>query len=227
MSHILKQKERGSLVIISGPSGAGKGTCIKKYLESHDNVWLSISCTSRDIRPGDVPNESYYFLTREEFEKKIENNELLEYAEYNGNYYGTPKEYIESKLQNGFDVLLEIEVQGALKVKSLVPEAICIFIMPPSMKELRKRLVGRGTDSKEKILGRFKTAYKEINEVTSYNYVVVNDEVDNAVKKIDSILVAEKCNVSRIEQLFLGNEEEEIHELLVDDKVFVNEDVKI
>lgn len=227
MNKIVKQNERGSLIVISGPSGAGKGTCIKKYLETHDNVWLSISCTSRAIRPGDIPDQSYYFLTREEFENKIKNNELLEYAEYNGNYYGTPKEHIEEKLQNGYDVLLEIEVQGALKVKELVPEAICIFIMPPSMKELRERLVGRGTDSKEKILGRFKTAYKEINEVTNYNYVVVNDNVDNAVNKIAAILLSEKCRVDRIENLYLGNEEEEIHELLIDDKVFVNEDVKI
>lgn len=227
MEKIIKQKQRGSLIVISGPSGSGKGTCIQEFLKNRNNVWLSISCTSRDIRPGDVPNETYYFLTKEEFEKKIENNELLEYAQYNGNYYGTPKEHIEEKLASGIDVLLEIEVQGALKVKELVPEAICIFIMPPSMNELKKRLVGRGTEDKEKVLGRFKTAYKEINEVTSYNYVVINDEVKNAVEKIAAILLSEKCRVDRIEEVYLGNEEEELHELLMDDKEFVNEDIKI
>lgn len=227
MNKILKQKERGSLIVISGPSGAGKGTIIKKYLDEYENAWLSVSCTSRAQRPGDIPDVSYYFLTRDQFEEKIKNNELLEYTEYNGNYYGTPKEHIEEKLKNGIDVLLEIEVQGALAVKELIPEALCIFIMPPSMKELRERLVGRGTDSKEKILGRFKTAYKEINEVTNYNYVVVNDEVENAVEKINAILISEKCRVDRIEEVYLGNEEEEIHEILIDDKIFVNEDIKI
>lgn len=223
---ILKQRERGSLIVISGPSGCGKGTIIQEFLKNHDNVWLSISCTSRDMRPGDIKDETYYFISREEFEKKIENNEFLEYALYNGNYYGTPKEHIEEKLTKGIDVILEIEVQGALKVKEIVPEAICIFIMPPSMKELRKRLVGRRTESKEKVLNRFKTAYREINEVTRYNYVVTNDSVEEASMKIAAIIMSEKCSVDRIEEVYLNNEEEEIHELLMD-KEFINEDIKI
>ena len=226
MSKIIKQRERGSLIVVSGPSGCGKGTVIQEFLKSHKDAWLSISCTSRDPRPGDVPNESYYFITREEFEEKIEKNEFLEYAEYNKNYYGTPKEHIEERLAKGIDVILEIEVQGALKVKELVPEAICIFIMPPSMKELKKRLVGRGTESKEKVLGRFKTAYQEINNVTRYNYVVTNDDVENAVAKMSAILLSEKCRVDRIEEVYLNNEEEEIHELLMDE-TFINEDIKI
>ncbi len=227
MSSIIKERTRGSLVVISGPSGAGKDTVVAKYLRKRSSkAWLSVSCTSRGMRPGDKEGKSYYFLTKEEFEEKIDKNELLEYALYNGNYYGTPKEHIEEHLQNGEDVFLVIEVQGALKVKELIPEAICIFIMPPSMKELRKRLVGRKTESKEKVLNRFKTAYQEINELSNYNYVVTNDEVDNAVKKIQSILLSEKCRVDRIEQLYLGNEEEEIHELLMDED-FVNEDIKI
>lgn len=226
MSKILKQRERGSLIVISGPSGCGKGTIIQDFLKNHDNVWLSISCTSRDMRPGDIKDETYYFISREEFEKKIENNEFLEYALYNGNYYGTPKEHIEEKLTKGIDVILEIEVQGALKVKEIVPEAICIFIMPPSMKELRKRLVGRRTESKEKVLNRFKTAYREINEVTRYNYVVTNDSVEEASMKIAAIIMSEKCSVDRIEEVYLNNEEEEIHELLMD-KEFINEDIKI
>lgn len=226
MSKIIKQRERGSLIVVSGPSGCGKGTVIQEFLKSHKDAWLSVSCTSRDPRPGDVPNESYYFITREEFEEKIEKGEFLEYAEYNKNYYGTPKEHIEERLAKGIDVILEIEVQGALKVKELVPEAICIFIMPPSMKELKKRLVGRGTESKEKVLGRFKTAYQEINNVTRYNYVVTNDDVENAVAKMSAILLSEKCRVDRIEEVYLNNEEEEIHELLMDE-TFINEDIKI
>lgn len=228
MSSIVKQKERGSLVVISGPSGAGKDTVVAKYIRKRkSNAWLSVSCTSRPMRPGDKEGKSYFFLSREEFEKKIENGDFLEYALYNDNYYGTPKEHIEEKLKAGKDVILVIEVQGALKVKELIPEAICIFIMPPSMKELRQRLVGRRTESKEKVLNRFKTAYQEINEVANYNYVVTNDEVDNAVAKIQAILLSEKCRVDRIEQLFLGNEEEEIHELLMDNETFINEDIKV
>ena len=228
MSKIIKQVERGSLIIISGPSGSGKGTIIKEYLKTNrDHSWLSVSCTSRPIRPGDEEGVNYYFVTKKEFERLIKKGEFLEYAEYNGNYYGTPKEYIESRLSSGIDVLLEIEVQGALKVKELVPEAIFIFIMPPSMKELRERLVGRGTEDIDAILGRFKRAYKEINEVTKYNYVITNDKIEEAVLKMQSIIISEKCRVDRIEEVYLGNEEEEIHELLRDDKHFINKDIEI
>ena len=215
------------IIGIAGKAGAGKDTVVAKYLRKRSsNAWLSISCTSRDMRPGDKEGKSYYFISKEEFERKIENGDFLEYALYNGNYYGTPKEHIEEHLQHGEDVFLVIEVQGALKVKELVPEAICIFIMPPSMKELRKRLVGRKTESKEKVLNRFKTAYQEINEVANYNYVVTNDEIDNAVNKIQAILLSEKCRVDRIEQVFLGNEEEEIHELLMDQE-FDNSEISL
>lgn len=226
MSKIIKQKERGSLIVVSGPSGSGKGTIIQEFLKKHKEAWLSVSYTSRTPRTNDVPGETYNFITREEFEDKIKKGDLLEYAEYSGSYYGTPREHIEEKLVKGTDVILEIDVQGALKVKELVPETICIFILPPSMKELKKRLVGRGTDSKEKILSRFKTAYQEINQITSYNYVVTNDDLEDAVNKIGAIILSEKCRVDRIEQVYLGNEEEEIHELLMDE-AFVNEDIKI
>ena len=223
---VIKEKSRGSLIVISGPSGAGKGTIIKEFLNIHENAWLSISCTSRAPRPGDKEGETYYFLSKEEFEKMISNNEFLEYAEYNGAYYGTPKKYIDDRLNSGIDVILEIEVQGALKVRELLPEAICIFILPPSMSELRRRLTCRWTETKDKVLSRFKRAYQEINEVKDYNYVVVNDTVENAVQKITSILIASKCSVDRIENIYLDNQEEEIHEILMD-KTFENRDIHI
>lgn len=222
---MIKSNRRGSLIVLSGPSGSGKGTICSSLVKENKNIWVSISCTSRSVRGNEQNGIDYYFLTREEFEKKIEDNGFLEYALYNGNYYGTPKAEIEKKLENGIDVILEIEVQGALKIKKLVKEAIFIFILPPSMEELKSRLEKRGTETEEKILKRFKTAYQEINELNKYNYVVVNDEVGKAVDKINAILKAEKCRVDRIEEVYLNNKEEILHESLMD-KEFVNEDIK-
>ena len=213
---IIRTKGKGNLIVISAPSGAGKGTVIDGVMKINNNLWLSVSMTSRNMRINDIPGETYFFVSKEEFEERIKEGVFLEYAIYNGNYYGTPKDKIQEKLDQGIDVILEIEIQGALKVKELVPDAIFIFILPPSMKELRRRLVNRGTDSKEKVLERFKTAYKEINEVTKYNYVVINDEVEKAVSKVNAILLSERCRVDRIEDVYLDNMEEEIHELLVD-----------
>lgn len=213
---MIRTKKRGTLIVISAPSGAGKGTVISNLLEKENNLWLSVSATSRAPRTNDIEGETYYFYSKEEFENKIKEGYFLEYAEYAGNYYGTPKKIIEEKLNEGIDVILEIEIQGAMQIKNLIPESIFIFIMPPTLEELKRRLVGRNTDSKEKIIERFKIAYKEINEVSKYNYVVVNDEVDNAVSKIQAIIKAEKCRVDRIEEVLLSNEEEYIHELLVD-----------
>ncbi len=213
---MIKTRSKGTLIVISAPSGAGKGTVISKLLEKENNLWLSVSATSRTPRTNDKEGVTYYFYSKEEFENKIKEGYFLEYAEYAGNYYGTPKKFIEEKLNKGIDVILEIEIQGAMQIKKLIPEALFIFIMPPTLEELKRRLVGRNTDSKEKIIERFKIAYKEINEVSKYNYVVVNDEVDNAVSKIQAIIKAEKCRVDRIEEVLLNNEEEYIHELLVD-----------
>lgn len=224
--NIIKQKERGSLVVISGPSGAGKDTVVLEYLKENKNAWVSVSCTSRDMRPGEKEGESYFYISKEEFEEKIKNDEFLEYALYNGNYYGTPKGQVEEKLKKGIDVILVIEVQGAIQIKEKLKEAVFIFIMPPTMKELKRRLINRGTESKDKVLNRFKTAYQEINEVSKYNYVVINDDLKNATLKLKSILISEKCRVDRIEEVYLKNKEEEIHELLLD-KEFINEDITL
>ena len=212
MADMIKLKKRGLLIVVSGPSGAGKDTVCNAVALNNPNVWISISCTSRSIRNGEKEGVNYFYLTRDEFVKKIENNEFLEYAIYNDNYYGTPLYKIEEKLNQGIDTILVIEVQGALKVKKLYPDAVFIFILPPSMEELRNRLVNRGTESKEKIFDRFKTAYREINEISKYNYVIVNDKLEDAVNKMESIIVSERCRVDRIEETNVSNIEEVLHE---------------
>ena len=220
---MIKTKSKGNLIVISGPSGAGKGTIINKLKEINKNIWLSVSATTRPIRSNDIENVTYFFYSKEEFEEKINNDEFLEYAIYSDNYYGTPKSEINKKLDEGIDVILEIEIQGALQIKELVKDAIFIFVMPPSMDILKNRLVNRGTDSEEKILKRFKRAYTEINEVTKYNYVVINDDIDMAVNKVNSILLSERCRVDRIEEIYLNSEEERLHEELVN-KELINEE---
>ena len=228
MKNMVKTKKQGLLIVISGPSGCGKNSIINELLKIRKNTWVSISCTSREPRGEEKDGVNYYFLSKEEFEEEISNDDFLEYAEYSGNYYGTPKKYIKEHLDNGEDVILEIEIQGALKIKEKLDETIFIFIMPPSMKELKKRLINRNTDSLEKIEKRFKRAYEEINEISKYNYVVVNDDLSLAVKKVDSILEAEKCRVDRIEEVYLDSKEEQIHEALLDDiKDFDNSKIEL
>lgn len=220
---MIKSKKTGQIIVISAPSGAGKGTIISKLIENDSkNRWLSISATSREPRKGEKEGVNYYYLTEKEFKKRIKENFFLEYTNYAGNYYGTPREYIKEKVNNGIDVILEIEIEGATNIKKLIPEALFIFIMPPSLKELVKRLKNRGTESDEKIIKRFHTAYKEVNEVTKYNYVVVNDKIETAVDKIEAIIKAEKCRVDRIEEVYLDTKEEEIHELLMSNDKFDN-----
>lgn len=219
---MIKTSNTGELIIISGTTCAGKGTIINKLLEENDNICLSTSYTSRPIRPKEVNGKDYYFVTREEFEAKIKNDDFLEYAcvRY-GEYFGTPKKEVIDLLNSGKDVILEIDVQGAAIIKEKYPNTLLIFILAPSMEEVKKRILNRRTETKEQIIDRFKTAYKEINEVNKYNYVVINDEVNKCVEKVKSILIANKCRVDRIEELSVENEEEFIHELLMD-KDFIN-----
>lgn len=216
---MIKQKNTGQVIVISSPSGGGKGSIIQGLLKNDNKSRvLSISTTSRPMRNNDIAGVTYNFVSKEEFEKLIKEDYFLEYTNYVGNYYGTPKNFIKEKLQEGIDVILEIEIEGASNIKKLIPEAIFIFIMPPSLKILVERLKKRNTDSNDKIIERFNTAYKEINEVSKYNYVVVNDELDEAISKVEAIIKAEKCRVDRIEEVYLDTKEEEIHELLMDEK---------
>ena len=190
----MKNKNRGKLLIISGPSGVGKGTVLKELFSKSDDFVLSVSATTRAPREGEQNGVNYFFKTTDEFESMIEKGELLEYAKYNGNYYGTPKAYVDSKLDEGKNVILEIEVQGAMFVKKLVPEAVMIFIAPESREILRARLAGRGTETKDVIEMRIAIAEKELRACLMYDYITVNKDgaVDECVNDILSIIRAEK-----------------------------------
>ena len=212
----MKNRGRGLLIVISGPSGAGKGTICKQLLENNSELKLSVSATTRLPRAGEVDGVNYYFITKEDFEHKIECGDFLEYAQVYDNYYGTPKSNVEEMLEKGKDVILEIDIQGALKVKENFEEGIFIFILPPSMEELKQRIIKRGSETEESLMKRFKSAYKEINFVSKYNYAVVNDEVDLAVEKLEAIICAEKCRVDRIKHSILDSKEGFIHEQLYD-----------
>ncbi len=223
---MIKEKKTGQVIVISSPSGAGKSSIVKALLERNNNLWLSVSTTTRAIRPGEKEGVNYNYVDKEDFLKKIDEGYFLEYTNYAGNYYGTPKKFIKEKIEHGTDVILEIEIEGAANIKKLIPEAIFIFILPPSLKVLLKRLKNRNTDSNEKIIERFHQTYKELNEVTKYNYVVVNDVLEDAINKVESIIKAEKCRVDRIEEVYLDTKEEEIHELLINEE-FNNEGINI
>ncbi len=209
-------KNKGVLIVISGPSGAGKGTICKALLEKHKDIHLSVSATTRNPRQGEVHGINYYFLNKDEFLKKVEEDDFLEWAEVYGNCYGTPKSNVQELLDSGKDVILEIDIQGALKVKENTEEGVFIFILPPSMEELKQRIIKRGSETEESLMTRFKNAYQEINYVSKYNYAVVNDEVDTAVTKIEGIIAAEKCRVDRIKDTILDSKEGLIHEQLYD-----------
>lgn len=186
-------QEKGVLIVISGPSGSGKGTICKALLDQNKEIKLSISATTRSAREGEVEGVNYFFKQRDEFEKMIENQDLLEWAEFCGNYYGTPKAYVEEQLQLGKDVILEIEVQGALEVKKKFNEGVFIFVIPPNMEELRARLVKRATESQEVIEKRLNRALEELELASHYDYIVVNEVIDESVNNILSIITAEKC----------------------------------
>jgi guanylate kinase len=179
---------KGKLIIISSPSGGGKGTIIKRLLEFSPELCYSISVTTRAKRQGDIDGVTYHFVSHERFDEMIQNNEFLEYAKYVDEFYGTPRKNIEERIDKGKDIILEIEVEGAKQVIELIPDAISIFIVPPSIQELERRLRGRGTDSEDKIKTRLKRAIKELEKKSLYTYTVVNDEVDRAATEILSII---------------------------------------
>ena len=183
--------KEGILIVVSGFSGAGKGTIMKALLERYDNYALSISATTRNPRPGEEEGKAYFFKTTEEFEKMIATDDLIEYAMYVGNYDGTPKAYVEEQLRAGKDVILEIEIQGALKVKEKFPNTLLLFVTPPSAEELRKRLEGRGTETQEVIDGRMKRAIEEAEYMDQYDYLVVNDELDVCVEEMHHLIQGE------------------------------------
>lgn len=186
-------KQRGRLFVISGPSGAGKSTVVFKALEGRDDVCFSVSCTTRKPRPGEVDGREYFFVDLDKFREMVENDEFLEHAVYVANSYGTPRAYVEKKLDEGMNVLLDIEVQGARQIKDKMPDAVMIFFIPPSMAELEKRLRSRGTDSERKIEARLFRAREEYEAANFYDYVIINDDVDVAAKEFSSIITAENC----------------------------------
>ena len=191
--------KKGILIVISGPSGAGKGTICKALLEREDNLYLSVSATTRKPREGEVHGVNYYFLEKEDFMKRVENEEFLEWAEVHGNCYGTPKFNVEELINEGKNVILEIDVQGALNVKKNCEDGVFIFVLPPSMEELKRRIIKRGSETPESLITRFKNAYEEINFISKYNYAVVNDDLEEAVKKVQNIILAEGCRVDKID----------------------------
>ena len=190
-------REKGLLIVLSGPSGAGKSTVIGGLLKRRDDIRFSVSATTRDPRPGEEDGRDYYFRTREEFLRMIDKNSFLEYAEYVGNYYGTPAGPVDQCLEAGYNVLLDIEVQGAAQVMERRPDAVSVFLCPPSLQELERRLRGRSTDSEEKIKGRLDKAVQEIGRMPTYNYTIINDVAEDAVRELDAIITAERCRTAR------------------------------
>lgn len=191
------EKERGLLIVLSGPSGVGKGTVCTALRKRENDIVYSVSATTRTPRAGEVDGVNYFFRTKDEFKKMIKEDQLLEWAEYVDNYYGTPSAYVEEQLELGHDVLLEIEVQGALKVKERFPQGIFIFLSPPSMEELKNRIVTRGTETDDSLISRMNVAKEEIDMMEYYDYVVVNDQVECACDRIQAIVIAEHCKKER------------------------------
>ena len=205
-------RTRGSLIVLSGFAGVGKGTVLKSLFETQDGYAYSVSATTRSPRPGEVNGIHYFFVSKEHFEKMIGNEELLEYASYVGNYYGTPKAYVEEKLEQGFDVILEIEVQGALDIKKKMPDAILIYMLPPSAHILEQRLKGRGTETEDVIRKRINRAAQESRSIVDYDYIIVNDDVDECASRLHSLIRAQRQRV-KSNLAFVRRLQEELEDL--------------
>ncbi|HOO27514.1 MAG TPA: guanylate kinase [Lachnospiraceae bacterium] len=190
-------KERGILLVVSGFAGSGKGTLMKELLKRYDNYALSVSATTRSPRPGEINGVDYFFVTTENFENMVAKNELLEHAKYVSNYYGTPRGYVEEQLQAGKDVLLEIEIQGALIIKEKYPEALLLFVIPPSVQEVYGRLKKRGTETKEVIASRMRRAKEEAEMIGRYDYLIINDDLDTCVQTLHHVVMSAHCAVFR------------------------------
>ena len=201
---------RGLLLVVSGPSGAGKGTICKALLNKNDQIKLSVSATTRKPRNGEVHGVNYFFIEKEEFTKMIENGEFLEHAQIYDNFYGTPKAAIIECLEKGQDVILEIEMQGARQIKEVYPEGVFIFVLPPSLEELKSRIVGRGTETQEEIEKRFSCAFEEINQIVNYDYFIVNEDIEKSVNDVEAIISAEKNKVTRYKNNIIDKFKEEL-----------------
>ena len=193
-------KKRGLLIVVSGFAGSGKGTLMKRLTGDYENYALSVSMTTRAPRPGEVHGREYFFVSREEFEEKIKDGGLIEYASYVENYYGTPRDYVEEQIAAGRDVILEIEIQGALKVRERFPDAVLIFVLPPSIEELYRRLKNRGTESEDVIRKRMRRAAEEVGAVEKYDYIMINDELEESVKKLHGLIEAAHNTPGRNEE---------------------------
>lgn len=205
-------KHKGILIVVSGFSGAGKGTLMKQLVHTYDDYALSISMTTRSPRPGEEEGKEYFFVSRQEFEEKIAQNGLIEHACYCDNYYGTPRDYVEKQLEKGKDVILEIEIQGALEIKRKYPTALLLFVMPPSAAELRKRLEGRGTESPEVIAKRLKRAGEEAEGIEQYDFLVINDKLEECVQQMHDLIRAAHYAPLRNEEM-IQNMRKELREL--------------
>lgn len=195
------KNKKGQLLVVSGPSGVGKGTILAAVMEKNKNISFSVSATTRNPRPGEIDGEHYYFVKKEEFFEMVDAKEMLEYAEYSGNYYGTPKKAVEKKLAEGYDVALDIDIQGAFQIMEIFPDALFVFIVPPTIEELSRRLAKRGTEDAESVAKRLNAAKNELKQASKFNYIVVNNSLDEAITNVEAIIAAGRCRSDRMSDL--------------------------